>query len=379
MKILSSLSLIIVLCIYICLGIEIPIQFIDSDANNVENTLIVGRSLGEKQTLLTKKIRLFTINVELGTPPQLFRLKLSTLFQGVFIVNIKQNTQGFSSKASSSFQEIKRIINDYGVGLIATDSFTISEIGTINIFPFILFDDPKFSHNERYSGILGLAYQMDPKYEESSQGFYDLFTFFENTEGRHRQLLGIRTNNVDEGIMYIGDYPAEIKQNKKKYKRCPITSSDKVHSWRCNINAVYFDDNELMAVNLPVDFILGGNIIGVNNKVYEAIKDKYFAKAIQENLCYLDRDDEPYVQIVCFPGFDRSSLGVLSLVFGKWALKLPMHHLFYKLHGLFYFIILTEEFDINYWFISPTMLYGIYIFLDKDNKELGFYDSNSNK
>lgn len=367
-------SLIVLLCIInIFQEIEIPIQYIDDYLQKENNT--TGRLLEERRVSLRKKIRLLTINVSIGTPPQPFELKLSSLFQGVFIVDFKTDSaHGFNSELSSSYKSRESKTISYGTGTLSTDIFTLTDGETIYNFPFMLFSEPKFRHNERYSGILGLAYDLEEKYQESKEGMYDFFSFFKNTSGQHRKLIGIKSDK-DEGIMYIGDYPIEIKNNKKIYKTCPLTTPKKNHSWRCNLNAIYFEDNDLIQLDTPADFIIGGNIIGVNQNTFYTIKDKLFSTAIMNNLCHIDKDDEIYIQIVCKSEFDKSSLGVISLVFGKWTFKLETKHLFYELEGNQYFILLTEKFDLDHWYVPPSMLFGIYIFFDKDNNELGFYRS----
>lgn len=348
---------------------QIHSEIINNEQANKSNKKSM-QSLETQQYEISKIEELYVIKASIGSPEQTILLKISTLFKGICIASTKKNKDGFDESFSKTFGLIEAShSNRFGKGIIGTDILRIPDLNiNIDTFPFFIANKPSFRHID-YAGLFGIAYSEEDSNDTNLKCTFDFFDYTSNSK-RIQNIIGFKSINKEKGIMYYGELPSEVKQNKKLYKTCPITSKKGSHFWQCYLNAMYFDDGCLFPVNAHVDFLFGGNTIEVPHKVFWYMYDTYFQRYTE---CVVE--NQQFIEIVCDNGFETNKIGMISLIFAKWTLKIKGEQLFYNDKGHLKFSIITAKF-FNHWIISPSILLNQYIFLDGNNNQIGFYHSD---
>lgn len=374
-------SILLVICFTSYSQFTIPFTMKYEDYKYTPNSLINLRYLNGISGKIIKNFISYYIQIALGNPGQISTVKLSSLFQGICIATKDNHKDGFDQSISSSNKLLlPYITNRQGTGSIVSDTLQIQSLGlSIDNFPFFLMNYPFYSVN-RFVGFLGLAYKQEEDTSENLKGTFDFFNYLPHINTQYRRLIGFKTVDALNGYMLMGQLPDEIGLNPKHYKACSVVVNEfEKHNWSCKVDAVYFDDYDFYKADVLINIILGGNIIGISQKLYLIMRDKYFKEEFANNTCFFDELDEHsyplFIQIICKRNYNIDKEGTISLVFGKWTLKLQFRKLFNLIDEMYYFAIMGHSGKDKNWFISPSVLTNYYVFFDKDNNHIGFYHS----
>lgn len=393
-----AISLIVFLCFFNQMFLEdIPFK-ITNDFDNyshnfskscynysMEQSTFLTRHLTQKSCNLQRQNKLYFIQISMGNPSKEYKLKLSTLFQGISLIDIRRNRKGYNSTTSITFKPIKENHTNFlGWGVISADTLRINETEIeINDVPFLLVKKTHYA-TTLYSGLFGLAYDTEDASEDNAKSTFDFIGNLPKLKDSYSPLIGLKCINESDGVMSIGELPEEIHYNIKLYHKCPLLSIKNQHSWSCRLNAIYFKDLYLYQINSKIDFTLGGSSMVVPKDLYEIMVERYFKTEFENETCRYNEDEAEYfftrfVQIVCNKNYDTQRIGLIAFVFGKWTLKISSEKLFYYSKQSHYFSIVFDKDGDNYLVFSSILLSDYYIFFDKQNKHLGFYHWNKEK
>lgn len=318
------------------------------------------------------------MRVEVGEPPQVLNLKLSTSFCGIYMLNKKIFNKGMSLDDSHTAKTINvnAKLNEYS-GVLVQDIIKIRSFPQVQ-FAFLLINkSPK--EFKTYDGAIGFGTNCNSKYNiEKDQYSIDFLPYLTNGEGqKHIFSLYMETKN-DIAIFNMGGMPDEYDQLKSKflYKRFPIGINYRTNSWELKLHSIYTSDGDLFNVNENISIGSTGAMIAVNQQFFSFLIWKYFLNSDADlsfnNNCF--QSSTTINEIYCNDKFDISKIGELSFVIGKITIKIPPENLFYQVNrGGFkqnWFSVVYYP-GVDKWYISQKLLGDATVVYDNEEKELG--------
>lgn len=308
------------------------------------------------------------VYIEIGSPPQKFKLKLSSSFCGIWVHNKKYFENGFDSTLSSTYSRNEgSVLMENVSGVVSHDKMDFINYN-IDSMPFLLVDLDSKEDNVNYQGMIGLGYRCS--YEQYFS--FELMRFITVNSAPIKNVFFVRLSQESGGYIELGDLPSKIDYNYEKYKTMKVIQEYRTPSWIVKLDSVYFD-NDMILIKDNLSIGLSGAFFSVKKDFFSKIKDKYFKNYIEKGLCKF-KNREVY-EITC----DLSSkpdIGMISLIVGKWNLKIDGKSLFVKLEreeGMvqWFGIVYYSEFDKYY--ISQALFRDRTFVYDKINNEIGYF------
>lgn len=317
------------------------------------------------------------VTMSLGTPPQTFEFLLTTYSSKVYI----SKKDGFDCSQSLTCEDLNkkiplRFISDQTYGALTTDNIKIGSV-TIKGFKFVYIIDEEIEYI--YKGMLGLDYlSKNVDRDITSLVSYSFFSQLYTRGYIEKQMFFI---GKFEGVQRIvfGDYPSN-KLTYQKYRSCNLIKKDPKGEfnalWKCTLNSIYFEDNTIFSVNEPIAFGISGNCMSVTLPFFTYIKTKFFMAALEYGDCRESIEDTSH-SICCRESFNADYIGEISLVFGKWNIKIKGEQLWIRIPNseekcfrmVYYY---EKKFT---WSINYTILENNYIMVfDRENDKLGLFD-----
>lgn len=371
MKSKISLSLVLVIICFDCLNnqiIELPFDKIianDSPTYNYKLNLVQNLQF----PLIINDNSCYLIRVQIGSEEQGMKLKLTTTRSGLFLMSNLDLERDFRYRESISYKLIKEKNINNEPGIIITDTLKISKTDiTINNYYMFLIEDKSVLSNY-YEGFLGFGLVDN----NSSNKLKDLASVLFEQNLIVFQKISMTHLSNDSGVLTIGDLPSEISENKKKYKTCSIGNEKE---WKCLLKSIYFEDGTIFPIDSQLNIALGGNIFHVDKGFFDFFINKYFDNDITQGRCRVSMQGG-FDTLCCQKEYNTNNLFNLSLVIGKWNIKLKIKDLFYDFdedytEKMCLFIVQKS----NEWFISPSIMKKYTVVLDKDGYKIGFYKGN---
>ena len=311
------------------------------------------------------------IRLSLGNPPQSFEFYVSTILHKTYIISYDSYKEGFHIKNSTTFNYVSDTpvafpsISENAEGIISKDTLTLDTLKLDN-FDFILMTKGNFGFH--YIGSIGFEYK--PENEDDYK--YSLVNRLYDTGAiSHKVFYFVKKYNTI--TLTIGTFPNDYFTD-KRYKFCSLSPNA---NWQCIMNAVYFDD-VLYPVRAFVNLSMSGNIICVDDNIYNQIKNKYFIEAMQKSLCQEDKRDGKKTLICIYP-FQIPEDPDISFMYGKWSLTFKLNKLFF-ISGDYdkWLSIMKCNANDFVWSMGYYYIPNSVIVFDKENKRLGINLNNVN-
>ena len=338
--------------IFLCINVNITCFQSNDDTQTLDLPFTLTEFKEDQSIPFSETAFVILVNVCLGKPFQCGTYKFSTHPSEVWVIQAEEGrgssylgTSGFSPYLSHSFssKEVCHILNTNGgvKGQVSEDSIYLSfEMHSnlayrykniqIDNFPFLLVYNKRKHRDGYYIGGLGFGYKYDiSQYDElNSLGFSLLERLY--AQGIIEQR--IFSVNYRNNLIHIGNIP-NIPIKKKTIKTCDLLQTspegEPNPKFQCTINAIYIDTEHLIPINSRVTFSLGSKYIQVNNEIFEFIKEYYLKTQIATGICKIT----VLYKVTFFECNDRfkiKELPILSVIIGKWNIKLKNEDLFYK-------------------------------------------------
>lgn len=338
--------------IFLCINVNIT----QEQFNNGTQTLDLSFTLNEvkeDQTIpFTETAFVILVKACLGTPFQCGTFKFSTHPSEVWVMKKEEIERssysvfsGFNPYLSHSFssKEVCHILNTNGGvrGQVSEDTVYLSfkkkngiafhyKNIQIDNFPFLLVYNSEKHRDSYYIGGIGFGYKYDiSQYDElNSLGFSLLERLY--TKGIIEQR--IFSINYRDNLIHLGNIP-NISIEKKTIKTCDLLQTspegDPNPKFQCTINAIYVNTDNLIPINTRVTFSLGSKFIQVSNEIFEFIKENYLKTQIKTGICKISISNK-FTFFECTDRLKIKELPILSVIIGKWNIKLKNENLFYK-------------------------------------------------
>jgi len=322
----------------------------------------------------------------IGSYPQFSEVLLDTgsnilWIAGIDCIPCKGIKYRFNHSKSLTYKNTTQIYDIvYGTGstrgYLSYDNVLIGNL-TVDEFKFLLSYD---SGTDMFSdGILGLGnfyVNMEDSFSLIDQLFY---------QGKiSRRIFSQKLNKDETGILNIGDFPEEIKNNKNdtglslgKCACLPISMYRKPNIyWECELDQIFFgnDINNTINVNSRINFDTGTNFILMPQfflKKY--IIDVYLRYYFERLLC-VAKPVQDFIHIICDSSLVYSDLENLNFRFGEYVIIFRPEELFEDYGRILQFKISSSmEESLDLWILGAPLLKKFLMVFDKDNQEISFY------
>ena len=347
--------------------------------STLSNTKLFKNSIIDEDLILILD-NLLCIPINIGTPPQYFRVIFDTGSHALWVPNINcketsKKNHHFNKSKSTTYKSTGEGFEflygtGYCKGYIGVD---IIQFKNINFsFNFGVADFVDFNVTN-IDGIIG-AMRKDPNsFPNNKIFFYTLkkLGLINNT------LFSVkRISNSSIAKLYLGGKHEDF--NNTNTGSCKLNPNLQYgYFWTCNLqylvfgNVNDFSKNAYDGLNIPTIFDTGTNIIyaplSLKDTVYKGINNKN---------CELIKEKE-IVYILCSK---LDNISEISLVFGNYIFTIPNEKMFMKQN------MLGEEFYICNFIFAETkmMILGMPFFelfhtlFDDQNQQLVFYSDKSN-
>lgn len=283
------------------------------------------------------------MNIEIGTPPQPMRIKLSSRFCGLAVLKHESFGRGFQLTKSSSAHHMKSNMHlKHYNGLIIKDIISFGNFYNINTPIFLIIHPNTIEPN--IEGVLGLGRNcINSNMQNINEHEYilDIFSLLinNNNNNNHNESLLFKKKRVfylshqgNSALISLCEYPKSLSSLKPfQYKTIPLlVNAVNVYSYNVVLNALVFDTKELIPIDQVISIDLYGTYFVVYEKLFKYIIKKYFMldEFVIVDECKLIEVNE-IEQLIC----DKyvNVFEYIMLLFGKFSLKIYIKDLFMKM------------------------------------------------
>jgi len=362
---------------------------VSTNVDNLSTTFLSASSLlFDEYPLVNNSDDQMVINLCLGTPQQCFNVLIDS---GSFFLWVRDaysfdnSTSGnkFDYKNSATFENSKIPYSiKYGTGMaigeIVRDSLTLGN-NQIDPLNFILVN--KEESNQGIDGILGLGYYYDNLQENNSLQFSLIDQLYDNKLIKNKIFTQKYTSDK-RGKMYIGDLPEEIQSDMDHYGTCRTIKYSYFGTlnprWECSLKKMFYGNENVnatsvKAINEPVLFDTGTNMILIPVKYLLYLRVTYFKDLVESGICNVERNSAQFIVVKCLPVEEVLRLPYINFAFDDWIIRMRPRELFYKQPDGFVYFSMTASNDINMWIFGEPILKKFHIVFDKTNDVIGFY------
>lgn len=344
------------------------------DDNNTNNRL---RKLSSDIIyLIPSDFRRLLINICIPNQTSCHPFVLTTKFPELRVFKEQITLSSINNNQLTYYPLEDETYVSFHIANIQIDKFTLEK------FPFYFLRDIKRHDTTKYAGFLGLGFQYENTRENIYKEQMSVIDELYRSRQIDKKIFYIKINNLREGILGIGDYPKE-KKNNVKYRACRLsTYSESLlkdsmlnPQFECVLNGIYFTENENNYFMYPkrerVLINISSNVIFAKNDFFNFLEEKVFIKYINAKICQ-NRYIGKYEIIKCFTAqMDEEFLeSKIAFIMEKWNFKLTINKLFYGSHSEKTFSIVRDSSSDKWKFGYPILIEYIAVF-DKENKEFG--------
>lgn len=284
------------------------------------------------------------LKLSIGNPPVELDFKISTKHSVLYINNDREydsnNSNSYKSRRETPIHPLINLDNDhYTIGKETIELFNIISSSVIdNNFKFptfittnvlipsmaiVLVDEEMIIGN-----TLGIGY-LSPNNQDVSD--YSFLYQLKANQFIDKEVITIQAMK-DTFLLEVGELPSEAQTRKNKYKQCrliPTTpQGDNNHLYQCNFDSFFFIDNTLFPMKCKVTWLITGKTILIPLDVFSFIINRYFLSAINNKECNLQGQSQVNQLLSCNSSYQNENLETLSLIIGKWSIKLSFNELF---------------------------------------------------
>ena len=302
--------------------------------------------------------------LKVGTPYQEIQVKLSTSICGIWIFDSRIMGSGYNPEESQTFEDLHMTGRvDYVRGKMIKDKIEFGYESQESI-PFLLVEELTESKDTSdYSGLIGFGFQCNSK----SIGNINLVKLLTDDLKDSKDILCFSFNTISEyGILTIGRYTDNLDKKSKKYRETELDTLTNNGHWEVPLYAIYLDDGSFLSIKSNLSIGIGGSIFSVDQWFFEYMIRRKFQRFFDKKECKLQKND-------C----DANKIGVVSIIIGKWNIKLYPSELFRTVKkGIEKFkwctIVYYEQY--NKYYLSQTLLHGINtVVYNREDYKLGIY------
>ena len=347
--------------------------------STLSNTKLFKNSIIDEDLILILD-NLLCIPINIGNPPQYFRVIFDTGSHALWVPNINceetsKKNHHFNKSKSTTYKSTGEGFEflygtGYCKGYIGVDIIQFKNINFSFNFGVADFVDFNVTNTD---GIIG-AMRKDPNYFKNDKIF---FYTLKKLGLINNTLFSVkRISNSSTGKLYLGGKHEDF--NKTNTGSCKLNPNLQYgYYWTCNLqylvfgNVSNFPTNAYDPLNIPTIFDTGINIIYAPL----SLKDTVY-KGINSTNCQLFEENKYHI-ILCSK---LGNISEISLVFGNYIFTIPNEKMFMKQN------MLGEEFYICNFIFAETkmMILGMPFFelfhtlFDDQNQQLVFYSDKSN-
>lgn len=360
--------------------IEIPMKKIQK-VNYSKNLIYLKSVIYKEDNLPLTRIKdgLYTIPIQIGTPPQTFEVIIDT---GSFILWVPSsdcNPCYYSSKKfkldkSKTFIKTTKELNLKFLsgsvsGKISKEYINISDLIKLKDFDFLLANvvDSPLS----LEGILGLGRSYN-RYPDN----YSLINSLHKNGVISKKIFSLKFNNDNSAKFSMGDIPTEINNDINNYSTCELSKNKYVEFyWACNMKRVYIGDDynkiSISTDKVPAIFDTGANAIIAPINLFEKFKNIYFRKHLDSKECSII--DDLGNNTKAFKCKYQIDLPKIYIQFDNDLIyPFDSKYLFVQEDNLYYIFFGTSP--ANGWLIGLPFLRQYHMVYDNENGNIGFYN-----
>ena len=331
----------------------------------------------EVEEVITSKNSRYIAILEIGTPPQKIRVKISTSYCGLWLLDKSIFGKGYDPRISKSL--IRGTFRSNIAFVNGTMSKETLKIGSLKAErqSFLLVDYVKEEKLKDliYEGLIGLGY----KCAAESVGNVDfIFSFIHDINNRGKDIKNLFTFDINDkggnALITIGALDKRVNVNSKIYKTSKIDRVSFNGQWQIGLFGIFFDNNEYFKVREKLMVGIGKSFLSVTKKFFDFVVLKFFQKDIEKKVCYIEESEMN--EIYCNGDYDISKLGNVHFIVGKWYLTIKKEKLFsdVEVNGKkmkWCRIIFHKQYD--YFYISQILFSNTILVYSKDDNLIGFY------
>jgi hypothetical protein len=361
---------------------------------------------------------IWILNLQIGTPPQNFKLEIDTSISTTWLPSVECNncksivgneqkynykynsTASNTSKVSNQTIKIENYLGSFK-GLQVQDILKI-EIDSLNFklqnFTFLkaLELDENFNDLNLNKGKIGLS-----NVNKFGNRFSLLNVLF-NSRIIPKKLFVLEYDNViEKGNIYFSESQI-LKKNlsKKNWGKCNVTSTEDLNdklkdSWTCELTHIYFE-NKTKKLNLTdpnlfeqdssrIVFHSSYDYIGISMNNYDVVYNNYIRKNFGEK-CKKEINDHKEIYFICDLSFEEilNSQSFYFIIQG-FIIEIPAYKLFitYNIsNGKTKYLLGLRFFDEDkndnskIWIFGKLFLKNLITIFDAEKQEIRFFKEN---
>ncbi len=282
----------------------------------------------EVEEVITSKNSRYIAILEIGTPPQKIRVKISTSYCGLWLLDKTIFVKGYDPRISKSL--IRGTFRSNIAFVNGTMSKETLKIGSLKAErqSFLLVDYVKEEKLKDliYEGLIGLGY----KCAAESVGNVDfIFSFIHDINNRGKDIKNLFTFDINDkggnALITIGALDKRVNVNSKIYKTSKIDRVSFNGQWQIGLFGIFFDNNEYFKVREKLMVGIGKSFLSVTRKFFDFVVYKFFQQDINKKICYIEESEMN--EIYCNGDYDISKLGNIHFIFGKENLTIKQEKL----------------------------------------------------
>ena len=320
-----------------------------------------------------------TITLGIGSPPQYFTFYFSTILQKLYIADGSNFPDGFDPSKSSSFRDESRIITLPYAGYNSKGKYCFDTIQmsiglNVKDYPFVLITEGLINYKNK--GTIGFEYLTRSKAEDE----YSFMKRLKNIGMINKEIFYIDSTG-EKPRLILGGSPLITQLQERRGKKCKLinvmeNSLTNNPLWQCNLNAIYFDDDDFYPVKKRITFSIGGNVICVDQVFFVYLKMHHFQNELNSGNCWEETSNSNSL-IICRSSYTIKSMKQISIMIGKWNLKYNVNDLFSS------YSYTSKYFEISYchsnletpfeWSIGYKHLKNLTIVFDKESGYVALY------
>ena len=319
------------------------------------------------------------INLEIGTPPQLYPVLIKLQESPTFIMsnNFTRNIKKYNPNNSSTYIKKERVesysqfhcYDSYYI--LDTLYFDEQKIKKDN-FSLVLSNSAKFD-SSLSSGELGLKF-YSYNFNEKAHFLYQL----KEKNLINYPIFTLEYKNNEEGNLIIGDYPHNF--NNEIYKEedfiySYISTTNLVTQWNIHLDKI-ISNNIIIDIKANVELYYELSFITGSENYYNTVYQSFFSKYLNNKSCSFENLSKTsmYLYTVCNKTVNITNFP--DLIFQSENLKYNFtfnySELFMEYNEKYYFLIVFKRYK-DGWCLGEIFFKKYQIVFDKDKKIYGLY------
>ena len=328
-----------------------------------------------------------SVEIKLGTPLQNVKLQLKTEEYSTVILNSKAKIISkdgkFDEKKSTTYGTDKRnhdLYNSpyglYDKGKKSNDTFNVGGVDSkqINFMLTTKASNDKAIHFG--SGILGNA-RYNEDYIDTKIKDINLIDQLCKKKAIKEPVTTYKFTNGDNGEFIIGSYPHEYDKGYDKGSLLKLKVSDEFpDSWVIEVNDITYGNDKFEAdYKKYVTFNFEIGYIGGTTGFHKVIFEKFFDKAIKDNLCeqYINHHTVYYSCVNDKGKLNLSSMESLKFYVNGFTFELNPNDLFVEKDGKLVYLVTFDENFMKVWNFGLPAFKKYQVTFDRKANVIGIY------